>query len=108
MLKQYFEILPTFLVAPEIGRHLSEFSLMSNHESMSVASGVGFGWPDTPRQSPWKTSSLIESPNSHVVYPNVPQKYYHFFICLDMRKFGKHCFRRESNTGWDIGQLLLQ
>lgn len=59
MLKQYSEILPTFPVAPETDRHLSELSLMSNHEPMPVASGVGLGWPDTPRRHLRKRVALL-------------------------------------------------
>lgn len=39
MLKQHSEILPTFLIAPEADCRLPDFSLMSNHELMSMASG---------------------------------------------------------------------
>lgn len=63
MLKQYSENLPTFLIAPKTDCQLPDFSLMSNHELMSMASGSWkVGLARTQSQLPWNMSSLVKVP----------------------------------------------
>ena len=79
-------ILKNLLMFPNVPEMVFclEFGLMLNHEPVSMASSNwSFGWVRAPDPVTLEHEQPDRSPNSPLVYPRVPQKYYQFlFIYL--------------------------